>query len=71
MFSILLTSLLTLNSCNTIVYERIGYVSYWRPQMWLTQQEEDILNKVMKKKGRCIGKAFVSRKQGHITVYFK
>jgi hypothetical protein len=62
--------LATLLSCNTIIYERIGYLSYWRPQTWLTDREEYILNDLMKRKERCVGKAFISRKSGHITVYF-
>lgn len=71
MFSLLLTSLLTLSSCNTIVYERIGVMSYWRPQLWLNDTEEKALNDLMAQKDRCIDKVYVKRKVNHITVIWK
>ena len=74
LYSILLYSLLSvpsLEQCSTIIYERMGVLSYWRPQVWLTERESTSLNKLMLDKDRCVGKAFIKRDINHITVYWK
>jgi hypothetical protein len=74
LYSMILYSILSvpsLEQCSTIIYESKGMLSYWRPQVWLSDQEGSALNKLMRDKDRCVGKAFIKRDINHITVYWK
>ena len=69
MFSLLL--LYSLSTCDTMVYEKKGALAYWRPQVWLTNQEEEVLDNIMYRKQRCMSKVFVNRQTNHVSVHWK
>lgn len=72
LWAVLSASPLTpLQECGTIVYEKIGAMAYWRPQIWLTEQEENILNDLSIRKSRCIAKVYQNRSINHLTIIWK